>query len=285
MLFVQDQYQYLVAPSMHQQNYTAAQFANGEYALALAEKVSGKQCLVVGSLTAPAEQVLQLLLLLTTLRQSRASQVILFSAYLGYQRQDALIADKSCGLQFADKLLQAAGVNQVITLEAHSLQALSNLAVPVTSLSAGMIFEQEITDLVAAGFGLVFPDGGAQLRYDWLVQKFPMAHHGYFSKKRSDGAVHLTNFYGKVGTKMIIYDDILDSGVTLIESCIALRSIGVQEIVIFVTHGFFHAHAWQNLFDLGVVMLHCTNSVPVAHTMRHPKIKVHSINFLLQNFI
>ena len=282
MLFVQDQYQYLITEFMHQEHCLVSQFANKEYSLKLAPIVYGQHCMVVGSLTAPADQALQLLLLLHTLKQSGISRLNLFSPYLGYQRQDQLTVGSSHGLQWADAMLYAAGVERIITIEPHNYQSLTTLKIPVMAYSAEHLFEQEMAHFVSLGFGFVFPDAGAALRYHWILEKFPAALQGSFVKKRLHGMVELESFQGKMNRKAIIYDDILDSGQTLVQICIALRHMGVEEIVVFVTHAFFHGQAWNDLWDLGVKILYCSDSLPSAHQISHPKIYGKSIAYFLK---
>lgn len=285
MLFVQDQYQYLVTKSMHQEHFLVSQFDNQEFVLKLTQQVFGQKCVVLGSLTAPVDQVLQLLLLLHTLSTSGATHITLFSPYLGYQRQDGLSVGTLHGLQWADAMLHAAGVTQVITIEPHNQLSLVGLKVPVVSYSAEYIFQDEIEHFVSLGFSFVFPDAGAVLRYRWIVEKFPTVAQGSFIKNRQHGMVDVQEFQGKVGRKVVLYDDILDSGQTLIQICIALRQLGVEEIVIFVTHAFFHGQAWNDLWKLGVKMLYCTDSLPAAHNMHHLEISKKSIALFLQKSI
>ena len=285
MLFVQDQYRYLVEKLPHQENYLVSQFANQEFALKFASQVYEQRCVVVGSLTAPADQALQLLLLLHTLHVSGVKQLMLFSPYLGYQRQDAIDEGSSRGLQWADAMLHAAGVQQVITIEAHCQESLRLLQVPVVSWSAQYIFEQEIAHFVSLGFGFVFPDCGAVVRHQWISEKFPTALQASFVKNRLHGIVDVHGFQGKIGRKVILYDDILDSGQTLLQVCIALRQMHVEEIVIFVTHAFFHGYAWVDLWNLGVKKIYCTNSLPTAHQIEHLGIHVTSIAEFLQKSI
>lgn len=285
MLFVQDQYRYLVKEAMQQEHYLISQFANQEYALKVESFVQGQKCTVLGSLTAPADQALQLLLLLHTLRKAGAARLVLFSPYLGYQRQDKLDNGVSHGLQWADAMLHAAGVQQIVTIEPHNQQFLMTLQVPVVSYSAEYIFEHEMAHFVSLGFGFIFPDAGAALRYHWVLEKFSAAPQGFFVKTRVHGMIELQSFQGKVGRKVIIYDDILDSGQTLIQICIALRQMGVEEIVIFVTHAFFHGQAWNDLWNLGVKAFYCTDSLPAAHQIKHLQIYVKSTAHLLQKSI
>jgi len=285
MLFVQDQYQYLMSEFMHQEHYLVSKFSNQELFLTLTSIVHNQRCVVLGSMTAPEDQALELLFLLHTLHKSGANKLVLFSPYLGYQRQDQLNVGSSHGLQWADAMLHAAGVEQIITIEPHNYQSLTSLKIPTLSYTAEYFFEQEMAYFVSLGFGFVFPDAGAAFRYNWIVEKFPAALQGFFIKKRLNGMVELESFQGKVSRKVIIYDDILDSGQTLIQICIALRHMGVEEIVIFVTHVFFHGQAWNDLWSLGVKILYCTDSLPSAHQIRHPQIYVKSITYFLKKSI
>ncbi|MDP3787953.1 MAG: ribose-phosphate diphosphokinase [Candidatus Chromulinivorax sp.] len=285
MLFIQDQYQYLVEKSMHREDYLVSQFDNQEFALKITPQVYEQKCMVLGSLTAPADQALQLLLLLHTLSKAGVKQLILFSPYLGYQRQDAVDTGRSHGLQWADAMLHAAGVQQIITIESHCQQSLLSLKIPVVSYSAEYIFEQEIAHFVSLGFSFIFPDAGAAARHHWISEKFPASLQGSFVKNRLHGTVNIQGFQGKMSRKVIIYDDILDSGQTLLQVCIALREMGVEEIIIFVTHAFFHGHAWNDLWSLGVKKLYCTNSLPCADQIKHLGIHVKSIAEFLQKSI
>ncbi len=282
MLFVQDQYQYLVTKSMNQDHFLVSQFDNQEFMLTLSPIVFGKKCTVIGSLTAPADQAMKLLLLLHTLRQAGAILVVLLSPYLGYQRQDGFCVGISHGLQWADAMLHAAGVTQVITIEPHNQQSLMLLKVPVLSYSAQLLFELDMAHFVDLGFGFVFPDAGAAMRYSWILETFPTASQGYFVKQRSQGMINIHSFQGKVGRKVIVYDDILDSGQTLLQICIALRHMNVEEIVVFVTHAFFNGQVWNDLWSLGVKSLYCTDSLPQAHQIKHLNIHTKSILFFLQ---
>ncbi len=285
MLFVQEQYQYLVKNVVMQENFFVEQFENQEFILKLSSSVLDKKCLVIGSLLAPTEQAMSLLLLLHTLVQEQAAQVVLYAPYLGYQRQDLHKIGKSQGLLWADAMLHATGIQGIVTVESHCENLLPSLQVPVITQSVETIFDLDMANLVSVGFTFVFPDFGAVERSAWISELFPAVSQGYFFKKREHGTIELCNFQGKIGRKIIIYDDILDSGQTLIQVCIALKQMHVDEIVIFVAHAFFHGAAWNDLWSLGVKILFCTNSAPQVNQMYHPQIRVRSIMPLLQKYL
>lgn len=286
MICIQDQYQYLVTGMTGQVHYSIHQFDNQEFSLRLDQDIAGKKVVVVGSLTATADQVVGLLLLLHTLKKAGVVQLVLFSPYAGYQRQDSLTIHQSYGLQWALDMLHAAGVEQFVTLEPHHAASLITASRIKTVLyQADFLFVDDIARYVARGFSFIFPDAGAHLRYTWALQQFSAVPQGFFTKKRLQNIVLIEEFQGKVSRKVIIYDDILDSGTTLVQVCLALRQMGVEEIVIFVTHAFFHGQAWTELFNLGVQALYCTNSLPAADKIKHLQIHVKSIRELLQKLI
>jgi len=285
MLFVQDQYCYLVKDLSSVESFTVQLFENQECQLTLNRSVAGKDCVIVGSLTAAFEQQLSLLQLCHVLKKSGATKIILFSPYLGYQRQDKIKIDCLQGLVWADAMLKASGVDVVQTIEPHHQQSLTTLQIPVFAHSAQFLFQKAMARFVDAGFGFVFPDAGARARYVWIQELFPQTAQGVFMKHRMHGMVQLQGFSGKIGRKVIVYDDILDSGTTLVQVCIALRQLGVEEIVIFVTHAFFHGSAWCDLWSLGVKALYCSNSLPAADQIEHPRIHVQSIQEILKKSI
>jgi len=282
MLFVQEQYQYL---KLDQTRFTAHQFENQEYRIQLLSSVQEQRCLVVGSLTAPVDQQILLLLLLQTLSKAGAFQITLFCPYLGYQRQDACLLAESCGIEFADRMLQAAGVSDIVTIDPHNVHQLSTLRIPVVAHTPQELFFEDMARYVAMGFTFVFPDDGSALRRAWITDLFPAVQQGFFVKQRVHGFVELQSFRGKVGRKVIVYDDILDTGQTLLQVCIGLRQMGADEIVIFVTHGFFHGQAWQDLWGCGVRALYCSDSLPQAHSINHLNIYKKSIIKILQKTV
>jgi ribose-phosphate pyrophosphokinase len=66
-----------------------------------------------------------------------------------------------------------------------------------------------------------------------------------------------------VGKKVVIIDDMIDTGGTLVSACEKLRVVGVAEIYILVTHGLFTGRSWLQLWSLGVRRIFCTDTVPL----------------------
>lgn len=256
-------------------------FPNGEMHVRIHEDVSNQDCLVIGSLAPPDEQLLGLLMLIDTLAQGGAHLVRVFLPYLGYGRQDKFEPGESRGIALMGALLRASGADEVTTIDVHSKLDQKLIGLPLTSLSPSSLFTPAVQGLGWDDITIVAPDEGAiaraQAMADSLGAVRPVAH---LAKKHVDGIVHLS-LVGEVSERVVIIDDIIDSGRTLISACNVLREKGVKEIVIVVTHGLFTGTAWQRLFDLGVKVLLVSDSCPEALRQKHPDVQVISFSPLL----
>jgi ribose-phosphate pyrophosphokinase len=256
-------------------------FPNGEMHAVVHEDVMEEECLAIGSVAPPDEQLLALLTLANTLKRNGAKSVRVFLPYMGYARQDKFKTGESGGIALIGSLLRAAGVDSVITIDAHSKLDQKLIGLPFTSLSPVTVFIPAIHDLRWSDATVVAPDEGAIARAqavaDALESSRPVAH---LVKIHVDGIVHL-NLTGEVSKCAVIVDDIIDSGRTLVSACNVLHGYGVQEIAVVVTHGLFTGGAWKRLFGLGVKMLLTSDSCPEAKLQKHKSVHVISLNPLL----
>ena len=238
-------------------------FANGELCLRLNESVGGRVCAVLGSLAPPDEQMLSVLLLAHTLRREGAKRVVALLPYLGYARQDQAEPGQSLGVAWAGALLKGVGVEIVITLDVHSPEAVDCLPMPVVSISPARLFADALQARGVSGVTVVAPDEGAIARSDAVARAAGIETPVTYLRKRRDarGVTHQA-LVGDVTSRIVIVDDILDTGGTLISACRGLRSAGAEEITVMVTHGLFTGERWRKLAGLGVERVYTTDSVP-----------------------
>jgi len=239
-------------------------FSNHELHVRVATKVDGMDCLIVGSLAPPDKQLMSLCMLADALKHAGARAVFAFLPYLGYGRQDKFQPGESRGIQLLGSWIAASGIDKTVTVDTHSELEKEFFSPPLISLSPADIFAGEIRQLGWEKFTVVAPDEGAMCRAkdlsDALSQNMPPAH---FVKKRANEVVHL-ELIGEVGSRAVIVDDILDTGKTLVSACKELRSRGVEEIAVAVTHGLFTDHDWKRIFEHGVTSCMVGDSTPEA---------------------
>lgn len=173
-------------------------------------------------------------------------------------------------------------VDEVITVDVHSLQTEQLFPIPLVSLSPAKIFANEIAQLSLQSATIVAPDEGAIDRCEAVAKEAGVKREiVYLTKERTKTGVTHHELHGTVGAQVVIVDDMLDTGSTLISCCEKLLEKGAQEIYVIVTHGLFTGTAWKKLWDLGVKQIYCTDSLPIPKKVRRANVTVLSIIPLL----
>jgi ribose-phosphate pyrophosphokinase len=240
-------------------------FPNGELYVRIGDPAAGRVCGVLGSIAPPDEQTLSVLLLAHTLRREGARRVVALLPYLGYARQDRADPGRSLGAAWIGSLLQAAGVDEVLTIDVHSRQAAACFPIPVGSLSPAPLFASVLVKRGLTDLSVVAPDEGALGRCEEVIHaagiRTPLAH---LRKQRGPDGVTHSALIGRIMPRVAIVDDILDTGGTLVSACAALRRAGAREITVFATHGLFTGERWRELEGFGVQRIYTTDSIPTA---------------------
>jgi ribose-phosphate pyrophosphokinase len=250
-----------------------ARFPNRELIARLATPVTGRRCIVIGSLAPPEAQLAQLTLLVHTLRRAGARSVTALLPYLAYARQDVAAAGESLGLAWIGQLLRGAGVDDVVTADVHSARAEELIGLPLLSLSPATLLAEHLPDAWRNEATFVAPDEGAIERCAATVaaagRPGSIAH---LVKHRDARGVAHRSLHGDVGERALIVDDILDTGGTVVSCCRMLRSNGVRHIGLVVTHGLFTGEAARAIGESGVEELWTTDSLCGPRVPRSAKV-------------
>jgi ribose-phosphate pyrophosphokinase len=245
--------------------FCADRFENGELHVEIRTSVAREHCLILGSIAPPDGQLLSVLLLAHTLKKEGAGRVTAILPYLAYARHDKEKPGESLATAWVAELAQASGIDQVTTVDAHSERARALFSIPVTSLSPAEIFAQALVGCGLTGATIVAPDEGAIARCQAVraAAGLAAAEIPHFQKHRTATGVTHDGLTGEVARQVVIVDDILDTGGTLLSACDKLREAGVDDISIMVTHGLFTGDRWKRLWQLGVKRIFCTDTVPL----------------------
>lgn len=254
-------------------NATVHHYPNGELYTTLETPVTDEACLLIGSAAPPATQLLSLLALIDTLKRHGAASIHVLLPYLGYARQDKPEASAGGGIAFVGALLKSAGANRLTCVDVHSPRDKELVGLPLRSLSSSALFVDALGRLPWKSAAVIAPDEGARGRVQALARKLPFpVTTAYFVKRHVNGIIH-TEIHGDIDSRVILYDDILDTGRTLISAIRKLKDRDVTDIVVAVTHGVLTGDTWKQLFRLGVRTLYLTDSCPRATATIHPRIR------------
>lgn len=249
-------------------------FADGERGYRLSERVSGETVAVFGSVLPDPASLFDLIALERLLVENGGQHPALIIPYLGYARQDrpARIGEGSLGVVVAG-LLQNLGAERIVALDVHSSAVFAALGAHAVEASAISLFAHHL----ASGNPIdtvVAPDKGARRRAESLaVLLRPPASVAVIEKIRPrPNVAQATRLEGEVaGRRVLIIDDMIDTGGTLCEAVRLLVTSGAISIRIAATHGIFSHDARERILRLPVDQLIVTNSLPQPE---HARIEV-----------
>lgn len=275
-----------LSPGMRLGQFSIDRFPNQELHARIQTNVTGEECMILGTIAPPDEQLLSLPLLSHTLHKEGAHSIVALLPYLAYARDDKQKVGQSRATAWVGSLLQASGIDEVITVDIHSITAQRLFPMPVVSLSPADLFAQEMKKLSLLHATIVAPDEGARDRCQAVARAAEMTEDVVVLEKQRtrEGVVHV-GISGTVGQQAVIVDDILDTGGTLVSCCECLQQRDVRDITIFVTHGLFTGVLWQKLWSLGVTSMYCTDTVPQAQECLAEHIRTLSVLPLLRQHL
>ncbi len=265
--------------------FTVGRYDNQELHAGVEGSVSGEDCVILGTIAPPDECLLSVMLLAQTLKKEGADEITAVLPYLAYSRQDKDKPGESLGTAWVGALLKSSGIDQVFTVDVHSERDKQLFPIPLISLSTDTLFADAIQKNGLEDATIVAPDSGAIGRCEAVKRAGgrPIGETPYFEKKRTERGIIHYGPVGTVGTRVVIVDDMIDTGGTLVSACEKLSAAGAQEIYILVTHGLFTGSSWVRLWSLGVRRIFCTDTVPLRSDIETGKIAVLSVVPLIRD--
>ena len=245
-------------------------FANGETYARFEETVRGCEVFFIQSLagTNVNDLLMETLIVSDAATRASAASFTAVIPHYGYARQDRKAASREpITARLVANLLEAAGVDRVITLDLHSNQIQGFFDIPVTHLTALYLFGEyfKTKDFNWDETVVVSPDMGrakvAKKLSDYLDCEVAIAHKG----RPKHNAAEVMGIIGNIENKTcIINDDMIDTGGTLVGSINKLKEMGAGDIYISATHGIFSGKAIERLEGAPIVECVVTDAIPCA---------------------
>jgi len=250
-------------------------FEGGEHKARPLVSVRGRDVFVVQSLSgddlgSANDRLCRLLFFVATLKDCGAARVTACLPYLCYARKDRRTKERDpVTLRYVAQLLEAVGTDHIVALDAHNLAAFENaFRCPVDHLEAVPMLARHLATSVEAGpITVASPDfGGAKRaqRLQELLAVHARREIGFalHEKRRSAGVVSGETLIGPVaGAHVVIVDDLISAGSTILRAVQACRDGGAARVDAFATHGIFTAEARRLLGPQGPDRLIVTDSI------------------------
>ena len=253
-------------------------FADGEIRVNIRESVRGSDAFVIQSTQPPADNLLELLLMIDALRRASAERITAVIPYFGYARQDR--KDKPrvpISAKLVANLIERAGADRVLTMELHAEQIQGFFDIPVDHLYSTPVLVDFFLKRGIEGCTVVAPDTGRANRARGfatrLMENMPLA---VIDKRRPEpNKAVVMNVVGEVeGLDAIIFDDMVDTGKTLILAARALLKHGARSVMAVATHAVFSGDAVKKIQQSPLDEMIVTDTLPLPRKKQIRKIRV-----------
>ncbi len=264
---------------------TVQQFSDGEIQPSFNQSVRGDYVFLVQSTFAPADNLMELLLMIDAAFRASAYKIVAVIPYFGYARQDR--KDKPrvpIGAKLVANMLHAAGATRVITMDLHADQIQGFFDIPVDHLYASSVFVPYIKELNLPDLVVAAPDTGGVKRAN-AYSKFLDAPLVISYKKRvRANEVESLTVIGDVKDKnVILIDDIVDTAGTITLAAQKMKEMGAKTVRAFASHAVLSGPAYERIENSELDELVVTDTIPLRQESE--KIKVLSVAELFANVI
>jgi ribose-phosphate pyrophosphokinase len=263
-------------------------FNDGEIYVRILESVRGCNVFIIQPTSPDANfHLMELLIMVDALKRASPKRITAVIPYFGYSRQDRKTkAREPITAKLVAKIIEAAGVDRVMTFDLHVAQVQGFFDIPSDNLDLIPIYAQYILDKKLKNLVFVAPDVGSAPRARALarVVHTPIA---IVDKRRPEqGVAKVEHIIGDVkGKTAILVDDIIDTAGTITESASMLKKYGAKEIYVMATHPVLSGPAIKRLQKSPIKEIFVTNTIELPKQKKIKKIKVISIAPLLSETI
>jgi ribose-phosphate pyrophosphokinase len=263
-------------------------FSDGEISLKILENIRGTDVFIVQPTLPPAENLVELLLLLDAARRSSAQRITAVIPYFGYARQDRKDQPRvPISAKLMANLITEAGAARVLTMDLHAPQIQGFFDIPLDHLYAAPVLldyyqrERRIENLA-----VVAPDVGS-IKMARAFAKRLGASLAIIDKRRPrPNEAEVVNFIGDVrGKSVVVFDDLIDTAGTVSDAAQELVRQQAVSVDVCATHAVFSGPAIPRLVEAPVREVVVTNTIPLKDVGGSSKFQVLDIAPLLAEAI
>jgi ribose-phosphate pyrophosphokinase len=249
-------------------------FSDGEIQTIMHESVRGSYVFFIQSTFPPADNLMELLLLIDTAKRASAGYITAVIPYFGYARQDR--KDKPrvpISARLMANLLEAAGADRVMTMDFHADQIQGFFDIPVDHLKSEAIYIPYLQSLDLSNVTFASPDVGGVKRARSYAKHFKRDLVICDKERRIANEVAKITVIGDVqGKDVILIDDLADTAGTLCKAAQALIDKGASSVKAMCTHPVLSGNAYENIEKSQLTEMVVTDTIPLKQ--KSEKIKV-----------
>ncbi len=243
-------------------------FSDGEIMVDIVDNVRGRDVYVMQSICAPSnDNLMELLVMADAMHRASATSITAVIPYMGYARQDR--RPRSARVPISAKvvanMIEAAGVNRVLTVDLHADQIQGFFDIPLDNVYASPVLLGDIWKHEYPNLMVVSPDVGGVVRARALAKRIDDTELAIIDKRRPHpNESEVMNIIGDVEDRTcVIIDDLVDTAGTLCNAAGALKDNGARRVVAYCTHPVLSGNAVKNIEASKLDELVVTDTIPL----------------------
>ena len=268
-------------------------FQDGEIYVRFEESIRGADIFLVQSTSTPVnDSLMELLIMINAAKLASAHRITAVMPWYGYSRQDKKSSPREpITARLVAQLLEAAGVDRVLTMDLHAGQIQGFFQIPVDHMTATPILadhflERQFAGDFPEGLVVVSPDAGRAKLANHFAEKLG-ARLAVLAKQRPEhNSADITFLIGDVeGKAALLFDDMIDTAGTLCAGAAVVKKAGATKVLAAATHGIFSGKAFDRLEESVIEEIVVTDTIPVPEGSAGGKIQILSVDRILSDTI
>jgi ribose-phosphate pyrophosphokinase len=266
---------------------TIRRFADGEIFVRIDENARGRDVYIIQPTNPPAENLLELLLLIDAAKRASSVRVTAVVPYFGYARQDRKDQPRvAISAKLVANLIETAGADRVLGIDFHQHQLQGFFDVPVDHLYASPVFVQHYRQKGLKDLVVVAPDVGSAKMARSFAKRLDASLAIIDKRRPSANIAEVVNVVGEVGGRdCLIVDDMMDTAGTMAEAVNALKRLGAKDVYCCATHALLSGPAVDRLSATPVKEVAVTNTIGIPPEKEFDRLAILSVAPLLAKAI
>lgn len=262
---------------------TIKRFADGEIFVKIDENVRGRDVYLIQPTNPPADNLMELLLLIDAAKRASAARVTAVIPYFGYARQDRKDQPRvAISARLVANMITQAGADRVLGMDFHQHQMQGFFDIPVDHLYAAPAFVNHFRQIRLKDPVVVAPDVGSAKMARGFAKRLNATLAIIDKRRPSANIAEVVNVVGEVSDRdCVIPDDMIDTAGTMSEAVHALKRLGARDVYCCATHALLSGPAVERLSKSPVKEVVVTNTIAIPAERRFPQLTVLSVAGLL----
>jgi ribose-phosphate pyrophosphokinase len=256
------------------------QFSDGEMSPFLAESVRGHEVFLIQSTFAPADNLMELLLMVDASKRASASSINVVIPYFGYARQDRKDKPRvAIAAKLIANLISAAGATRIMACDLHADQIQGFFDIPVDHLDGAYIFVPYLKSLNLPDIMFASPDVGGIKRARQFAKYFNAELAVCDKFRKEANKIESMRLIGEVeGKDVVLVDDLVDTAGTICKAAALLKEKGAKSVRAVCTHAVLSGNAYENIENSVLEEIAVSDTIPLKQ--QTPKLKVLTVSTL-----